>query len=202
MYPSEDIVLSDNLSLTFELMGSGWARLKISAGSREFEIDDFGNLENSFHDFALAAISAASCGGQGIFQFSLDGEPTVWRWTVNSSYRQNLGYYTHIRVDCFPDGDDFVTFNEGRFVRRIPDLEPEIVFDAYCSSDCFAVAVRKSFETFEEAGPEQFEEQWGLYPYPTRTLAALDAALATPRRWANPQPGAASGHALDSKSNQ
>ncbi|MCR9267660.1 MAG: hypothetical protein NXI03_08825 [Alphaproteobacteria bacterium] len=188
MWPPADTIVHDDVELRFELTGVGWANLEFRIGDQSIRIDWFSDLENSFHEVAFAALSAASSGGQGFYRFALNGEPMEWRWTVNSLFRQGYGYYSHVLVEEFPDDNHMWVDNEGRYWPRSKPNPGRLVFSAFCSSDSFAKAVRTAYEPLEEMGAEQFEDKWGLNPFPVRTLAALDAALLTPRRWSDPKP--------------
>jgi len=179
MFPPKNIVVSDDVSLEFDMSRNGCASLAFSIGPDEVKIDGFTDMKNSFHDFAFAAISAASCGREGFIRFNLDGEPTTWRWTVHSCVTKSLGYFSNVRVEYFDDGNPVIIDDQGQYVRRFPDVPGKVLFDAYCKSEAFSHAVRRAFEPLEKMG-QTFEEVWCYHPFPTRTLAALDAALDTP----------------------
>jgi len=188
MRPPDDIKVYDQVELEFDLRGVGWADLRFQVGEATLAIEWFSNLANTFHDFAFAAIGAASGGGQQNSRFSLEGEPREWRWSIRNSFRRGLGYYCHILVEEFANGGPrMMKTPDGRVVPRQPEPAGQTLFDAYCPSDSFARAVRRAFEPLDAMGADEFEKRWGLTPYPTRTLAALDAALETPRRWNDPK---------------
>jgi hypothetical protein len=183
---SDEIKVYDRVELEFDLRGDGWADLRFRVGESTLVIEWFSDLANSLHDFAFAAIGAASGGGRQYSRFSLDGEPREWRWTIMNRFRQGFGYYAHIQVEEFEDGNPMMFAQDGRIVPRRPEPKGQILFDAYCPSDSFAHAVLKAFDPLNEMGAAEVEERWQMAPYPTRTLAALDAALKTPRRWNDP----------------
>lgn len=199
MWPPADTIVHDDVDLRFKMTGAGWANLELRVGDQELLIDGFSDLENSFHDVAFAALSAASSGGQGFHRFALNGEPTEWRWTVNSMFRQGCGYYSHVLVEEFPDDNHMRVDEEGRYVPRSKPNPGRVVFSAFCSSDSFAKAVRTAYEPLEAMGAKQFEEKWRWSPFPVRTLAALDAAMLTPRRWSDPKPLARPLHVIAKK---
>ena len=198
MWPPADTIVHDDVELRFIMTGAGWANLDFRIGDQNLHIDGFSYLENTFHDVALAAISAASSGGHGFHRFALNGEPTEWRWTV-ASFRQGDGDYSHILVEVFPRENNMTVDNEGRYVSSSNPVPGDVVFSAFCSSESFAQAVRAAYRPLEESGLEAFEESWGLYPFPVRTLAALDAALTTPPRRTDPKSHAGSDRVLAMK---
>jgi hypothetical protein len=187
LWPPRDITVYDDVELELELTGAGWANLVLRVGSEKVRIDGFSDIENSFHDLALAGVSAAASGGQGFFRFAMNGEPMEWRWTINSLFRQGWSYYSHVQVEEFPDDNHLMISEDGRYVPRSDAPEGKLVFDVFCSSEAFAEAIRTAFVPLEELGADEFEKKWGLTPFPTRTLAALSAALDTPRRWNDPK---------------
>lgn len=182
MFPPTDIVVSNDVSLQFDLPEHGWASLKLAIGSETVSINGFGDLTNALHDVAFAALSAATAGGSGFHRFSMDGEPEEWRWTINSLHRSERGFFSHVRIEWFREDNPHVIDEHGNYARARPDSPGEILFDAWCDSDQFAKAIREAYRPLEAAGPDYVEKAFGMYPFPTRTLAALDVALATPRR--------------------
>lgn len=178
--------VSIGIHLEFSNIEYGWSDLDLRIGDERLRIESFSYIKNSFHDIALAGVSAACGGGQALCQFSLNGEPTEWRWTINNLFRKGLGYYSHVVVEEFPSDSFFSIDGEGRY-QTTRSAESEVIFNAFCSSEELALAIRRAFLPLEKDGILEFEKKWGLNPFPTRTLAALDAALDTPRRWFKPE---------------
>lgn len=178
-----EIQVHSDIELLFEVTGHGWANLDFRVGSATLHIDGFSDIENSFEDFVFAGLGAA-CSTHRMTEFCLDGEPVHWVWSLTHLWRSDLGAYTHVHVEKYPDKPFWSALDSDQKMRRtVNDMPGEMLLDVFCDSNALAGAIRKAFAPFETSGLEEFEKRWGLYPFPVQSLAALETALKTPRRW-------------------
>ncbi len=154
-------VMTDPLSISYELVETGWSRCVVEAGEQRAELtasyvsDALGNL-------VLSALAAAS--GFHNVEFGFDEEPGEYRWSI-STVESNI---VRVRILEFPELWGNRPTDSGR-----------LLFDLNITRPAFAKAVVACADAvLKECGLEGYAEQWVLYPFPTRGVELLRSVLA------------------------
>ena len=148
------------LTIGYELEGIGWSRLAIEAGDDRIEIGRLSHAGEPLHDLLWAALAAAL--GRTPEGLLLDHE----RW------RTELGFGAR------DDGQLEIFADERWWIEDRAFSQP--LGAAPAVPERFAVAVRdEAAGLLARHGPAGYDDLWRARGFPTRALAALEAALGT-----------------------
>jgi hypothetical protein len=142
----------------FILEPHGWGRLGLAVGDSKVVIDSISYVTNALADFARFGLAAAVREHRFVCRFN--GEPTESRligeidWWSDAVMTLRLLHFRNIDANA-------------------PDSKGEVWFEERCDPDLLARAI---LAEIRRIGPEGYKG-WS-HPFPYRTLAALEAALA------------------------
>ena len=152
-----------SLSITYRLVGTGWAECFVSDDHQKCEITA-SYLSDALGNLVLAAYAALS--GFREVSFGFDEEPGEYRWVLEATDVNEI----QIRLLCF----DELWGNK-------PNTEGKVLFCTKCRPVVFARAVhRAATAVLQEHGETGYLEKWSEHPFPTRQLALLSESLALP----------------------
>jgi hypothetical protein len=153
------------LSVQYELVGTGWAKCVIADEDSRCE------LTASYMSDALGKLVLGALGIQSGLQtvaFSFDEEPGEYRWVIRALEPSDV----EIELYAF----DKVTNGNG-----IAHGRP--LFSTMCPSTVFAKAVRDAATgLLEQHGERGYRDRWAEHPFPTRLLYLLSETLTTPAK--------------------
>jgi len=153
-------------SLTYRLVGRGWARAYISAGECEITLT-ISYLSDALRDLARAVISLFDSRSNGEANCCWHTEPGEYRWLM-----KRQGDAVMLRIvefdDCFS---------------RAADDQGQLLFAAKCSLLRLATQIRGQMrQLVNEIGGHGYREQWVSHEFPTRELEQLTTLIADGRR--------------------
>ncbi len=152
------------IHLSFGKIEAGWVHAKLTVGARTHEITGFSDTYDSFGDMARFGLDAALDALVGTARF--DGEPVETRWMFDNGG----GELVRFRVLTF---DSFTA-------DRSPDQGQEEL-SSWVPRDQLAEAILVAFDDLSEKRSSDLAIGWPNYPFPTRSVTALRAALSVQR---------------------
>jgi hypothetical protein len=152
------------LNITYELVGTGWARCVIADEESRCEITA-SYLSDALGRLLLAALGIVS--GLRAVSFSFDEEPGEHRWVIRPIDINEI----EIQVLQF----DQLWGNK-------PDSDGRLLFKTRCHPVIFARAVEAAATaTLRDYGESGYREKWDQHAFPVEVLNLLTAALALPQ---------------------
>lgn len=154
------------LSVQYELVGTGWAKCVIADEESRCE------LTASYLSDALGKLVMGALGIQSGLQtvaFSFDEEPGEYRWVLRAIEGKDI----EIELYAF---DSLVNGNGDGIAHGRP------LFTTACPANVFASAVRDAAASIlEQHGESGYREKWAEHPFPTRLLYLLSESLGPSR---------------------
>lgn len=148
---------------------AGWATATVRADSVEYVMDGFSYITPAFDELARFGVDVALDAVDA--DVVLDAEPSGWILEFKQTF------------DPPPAQIPKLTFSisEMKYARERTSPRNKVL-SVEVERDQLAGAILKSLTELESnMGMEAFEQEW-MHAYPVRGIAALEAALATPRR--------------------
>ena len=150
-----------NLSITYELVGTGWSRCTIKSGEAQCEVTA-SYLSDALGNLVLTALGALS-GFQSVV-FGFDEEPGEYRWVVQ-------------QVDINQIKVEVLYFDE--LWGNKPNADGQVLISVTCRPVVFAAAVQMAAAAvLAQHGEEGYLNKWGDHSFPSRQLALLTELIA------------------------
>ena len=152
-----------SLSITYRLVGTGWAKCVLSDDNAECEITA-SYLSDALGNLVLAAL--ASLSGFKAVSFGFDEEPGEYRWVIEA-------------IDLNEIKIELLNFDE--LWGNKPNADGELIFSTTCRPVVFARTVHGAATlVLKEHGEGGYIEKWGKHQFPSRQLTLLSELLALP----------------------
>jgi hypothetical protein len=166
----------NDVSIDYELMGAGWAKIVLRIADAHVEFANVSNLGDPLRDFIIAAIEATESNGATI---DLYDEPGAWRIALRFD-------------ECSPwETEIDITVTEHPELLSADKSKGTLLYQGACDADSFAKAVlAMADKILTEIGAETYANEWDFRsPFPFRSYAGLKAAIAVPRPIRDPRDG-------------
>lgn len=164
---------ADQVKIDIHLAESGWASLRVTAGGRDFEIGTFGGLTNPLSGLAQFGVDLALDDCRATVAF--DGEPQVWRLIAEAK----LGRFSETSDVVCRTAVNVVTAHDSW--REIPGEAPTVLFEFSTDADILAAAILRSLVALEAQFGAAAVKKRMRCDFPSRGIAALQAAMGTAR---------------------
>jgi len=153
-----------NLSITYRLVGTGWAECVISDNESKCEVTA-SYLSDALGKLVLAALGVLS--GFRDVTFGFDEEPGEYRWVIQS-------------IDINEIAIEIFDFDE--LWGNKPNVDGRLLFSSKCRPVVFARAVHDAATAvLDEHGESGYLEKWNEFPFPSQQLTLLSELLALPQ---------------------
>ena len=161
-------------SLHFKLKGFGWAELEIASEDGTLVVPSISYCTNALDDLVRIGIDIATDKWFGIALF--DHEPTLTAVAAQTSWIESNTWSPGARLSVIREIAHPFEPTGSWLNSQTPDFELD--FD---SRDALArLFLDCALKVREEHGEEGYRKLWGgQFGYPTRAVAALQAALST-----------------------
>ncbi|MCV2423489.1 hypothetical protein [Paucibacter sp. DJ2R-2] len=149
------------LSITYELVGSGWSKCTIEDGEESCSVSA-SYLSDALGNLVVAAFSALS--GFASISFGFDEEPGEYRWVIEQTEPNQI----QIQILEFED-----------LWGCKPNADGKVLLSTTCRPLVFAAAVqRAAAAVLAEHGEEGYLGKWMEHPFPIRQLSLLSELVA------------------------
>jgi hypothetical protein len=161
-------------TLHFKLRGAGWAELEISSEHSCAIIPSISYCTNALDDLVRIGINIATDKGFGAAVF--DHEPATSVLVGETAWLQDDSWHRGARLSVVRDLSERV---EPTFQWRA-SVQADFVLELASRDELARLFLDAALEVRREHGEQGYREQWGgALGYPTRAVAALEAALLT-----------------------
>jgi hypothetical protein len=152
---------ANDLSIFYELTGSGWAHAVVSRGEQQC-IATASYLSDALASLVGAAIRIIRGDKEALVTFT--EEPGEFRWTIAEVSRGVLS----LQIVHLPGWDSVAEVDEAGV----------IIFETNCNRKEFAAAVLAALKDVKQRyGLQGYRSQWHLHPFPEEEMALLQTYL-------------------------
>ncbi|MEA3010130.1 MAG: hypothetical protein QOJ91_1822 [Sphingomonadales bacterium] len=164
------------LELDFRISGAGWADLRISKGGQRHEIDGISYLTDALDDLLRLGVAMATDSICDWTQFAHEPGSTVL--LAENGFLKQADPMTRCRLSVISwpgSGRHEPTWS------GLQEAGREFILDLESRDELPGAILAAADRLKEDLGIEGYSKQWsGRLGFPSRAVAALRAALATP----------------------
>ncbi len=152
--------MNSPLSITYELVGTGWSSCTVEAGEARAELSA-SYLSDALGNLVLSAMSVMS--GSRALEFGFDEEPGEYRWSIEYTDINAI----HLRV---------LEFQE--LWGNKPSEAGGLLLETITTPLIYAKAVHAAATSvLAKHGLQGYAEKWVEHPFPERELALLGETI-------------------------
>jgi len=164
------------LALDFTIAGAGWASLTIRKGGQLHEIDGISYLTDALDDLLRLGIAMAT--GRAFAWVQFEHEPGSTVLLAENGWLEGTDWATGRRLCAIPwpsSGEREPSW------KSLQESEREFIVELGSPDELPEAILAAADRVEQELGADGYSKRWtGRLGFPSRAVAALRAALATP----------------------